>query len=691
MSDITKSYPMKEKSMTTTRHGSRGALTFFSAAFVLLVACLLGPPAARAQWTPPDASNNISNTNTGNVGVGTPAPSAALHVVSRAAGNTAVKVKGAAGQTANLLEFRAPDDALRAFVTSGGGLVFNPAMDQVPSAITLAPTFNGQYYASAEHNTFVINGANMANYGLYTNPTVRMFLIKDVNGYNAVEVNKIGMTTFRGDMRNRPWVANINVDSSGAYYAATADGLLINGTGLNNHGIYSGGTVRLLRVVGTGEALAVTRENLTGFGTLSPGARVEILGTGNTSATASLSVRSSAASPLLFVRDDGNVGVGTAGPAHKLDVAGNVNASGLCLGGSCKSSWSEVGGGQWASSGTADISSTNAGNVGVGVPSPAAKLHVGGGGRLDGGAGGRVYLGTGAVVGARGLELMELNATTFAIRHHDPNVAWRNIAINPHGGKVGVGTANPLGPLSVGDSSVEGSDGFLVIGKKSGPGTRHYRVGFDANFNFVIGDYGGNNAVGAWTSPFAINWQAPSGSFYINSAGNVGVGTSSPGEGYKLDVNGAARVTGNMTVDGNIAAKYQDVAEWVPSTQELSAGTVVVLDAARSNHVVASAAAYDTKVAGVISETPGVILGVGGEGKLKVATTGRVKVRVDASRGAILVGDLLVTSEVEGVAMKSVPLELGGTRIHRPGTIIGKALEPLEKGVGEILVLLSLQ
>jgi hypothetical protein len=41
--------------------------------------------------------------------------------------------------------------------------------------------------------------------------------------------------------------------------------------------------------------------------------------------------------------------------------------------------------------------------------------------------------------------------------------------------------------------------------------------------------------------------------------------------------------------------------------------------------------------------------------------------------------------------MKSVPVEIGGVRIHRPGTLIGKALEPLEKGTGEILVLLSLQ
>ena len=30
-------------------------------------------------------------------------------------------------------------------------------------------------------------------------------------------------------------------------------------------------------------------------------------------------------------------------------------------------------------------------------------------------------------------------------------------------------------------------------------------------------------------------------------------------------------------------------------------------------------------------------------------------------------------------------------RFQRPGTLIGKALEPLDKGVGEILVLLSLQ
>ena len=44
-----------------------------------------------------------------------------------------------------------------------------------------------------------------------------------------------------------------------------------------------------------------------------------------------------------------------------------------------------------------------------------------------------------------------------------------------------------------------------------------------------------------------------------------------------------------------------------------------------------------------------------------------------------------------GVAMKSEPIEFAGRKMHMPGTLIGKALEPLEKGKGEMLVLLSLQ
>ena len=41
--------------------------------------------------------------------------------------------------------------------------------------------------------------------------------------------------------------------------------------------------------------------------------------------------------------------------------------------------------------------------------------------------------------------------------------------------------------------------------------------------------------------------------------------------------------------------------------------------------------------------------------------------------------------------MRSEPLTVGGVAMHRPGTLIGKALEALPEGEGEILVLLTLQ
>jgi hypothetical protein len=169
----------------------------------------------------------------------------------------------------------------------------------------------------------------------------------------------------------------------------------------------------------------------------------------------------------------------------------------------------------------------------------------------------------------------------------------------------------------------------------------------------------------------------------IDSVGHVGIGGDATD--YNLDV------TGTIHATQVIGAVYQDVAEWVPATAKMSPGTVVVVQRGAKNTVMPSAAAYATSVAGVVSEKPGVILGESSDSNAMIATTGRVKVHVDASSGAIEAGDLLVTSGRPGMAMKSQPVDLGGVKIHRPGTLIGKALESLPRGEGDILVLLSLQ
>jgi hypothetical protein len=354
---------------------------------------------------------------------------------------------------------------------------------------------------------------------------------------------------------------------------------------------------------------------------------------------------------------------------------------------------------------------TNTGRLGIGETSPAVKLHVVGDAHIVGGAGmGGFYTNTGSTNPVVTLKVGDSTGNYPQLRFATETNAeigavwgWKNTALlisSPAGHFIGLRAGG-----SIYDQLIVAANGFVGIGKDA-PGA-FFHVQGDVNQYmlvqrgtkalFVNANWSGQNSfaqiaprgtdtMGLSLSSNDNNPQA----LYIATDGRVGINTLSPNPAVKLDVNGNAHFNGTVT-GTKIQAHYQDVAEWVPSRTDLAPGTVVVLDAELGNGVAASTTPYDTTVAGVISAQPGLILGVEGADKEQVATTGRVKVKVDASRGPIAVGDLLVTSDRPGYAMRSTPIDVGGSHLHRPGTIVGKALESLREGQGEILVLLSLQ
>jgi hypothetical protein len=125
------------------------------------------------------------------------------------------------------------------------------------------------------------------------------------------------------------------------------------------------------------------------------------------------------------------------------------------------------------------------------------------------------------------------------------------------------------------------------------------------------------------------------------------------------------------------------------SDHPIEPGTVMVL--AENGGVRQCDRAYDKRVAGVVSGAgsyrPAIVLDRqrGTTARKPLALMGKVYCKVDASQGAVEIGDLLTTSGTAGHAMKAAD------PLRAFGAVLGKALRPLKQGRGMIPILVALQ
>ena len=179
--------------------------------------------------------------------------------------------------------------------------------------------------------------------------------------------------------------------------------------------------------------------------------------------------------------------------------------------------------------------------VGIGTTSPGARLHVNPPGTIGwsslGNAGILIGTNTGAGIGIDQNEIASKGDHLF-IGTIDANKdlilrtggATNRLVVKGDTGNVGIGTSSPSNPLTVVGSDSVGIDDYILHNDDG-----NTKFGFPSNDTFKVRTAGSDR-------------------FYINSSGNVGIGTTSPAR--KLDVVGDVKI--HNTGIGNNATLFID-------------------------------------------------------------------------------------------------------------------------------------
>jgi hypothetical protein len=439
----------------------------------------------------------------------------------------------------SLLEFSGGDSAPQTFLTSntermriatGGSILFNTTTDPTTGGFTNTTVlikqradglFGGGLQIEENGTTAVAYfGFNGSVFNIGTS-------YRSTGDYRPITFSTSGLERLR--IANN---GNVGIGTTNPNYKLEVGGEIYSNAG-NQEGFRMNGSIGLVRTNATCISLLTNNSN------------------------------------RLTIDAGGNVGIGTEYPIEKLDVSvtksyGQSADVGIAIGGTdngyvdnyATSSWRQyvsgnsngqslkfdgfVRGVGW----TERMRITSGGNVGIGTSSPAKKLSV-------------------SNNSAQGLEfgintVAEITAYNRAASAYIPmyfDASLYNFAV----GNVGIGTTIPSYKLDVDGGNIttvarfynsSSSSSNIYIGDNGNSQYSELILSSDSGLGSIwkagsaYASQGGPSSLNIYNSNGVIAFH-PNGidnAMFINNSGSVGIGTTTPGTGYKLNVNGKTLV-----------------------------------------------------------------------------------------------------------------------------------------------------